>query len=204
MGEVRRRRPWLAVLLALVISGLGHAYLRRWGRALGWYVAITVTLVVLVPDAAVDQLFAGTAPPLADLLPALAVVLASVVDAYVLAIRNNREYERQAEESDRGVGHDQGVDQERGIGHDQGVDQERDGRSEPAATADSWSGDDSSAARTTAENDAFEPDTAADPETETKPTPVECPNCGRETDPEIDFCHWCTEPLPGSDESEPS
>lgn len=28
----------------------------------------------------------------------------------------------------------------------------------------------------------------------------ECPNCGRETDPELDFCHWCTEPLPWGDE----
>ena len=25
---------------------------------------------------------------------------------------------------------------------------------------------------------------------------VECPNCGKETDAELDFCHWCTEPLP--------
>ncbi len=22
-----------------------------------------------------------------------------------------------------------------------------------------------------------------------------CPNCGRDVDPELDFCHWCTEPL---------
>lgn len=22
-----------------------------------------------------------------------------------------------------------------------------------------------------------------------------CPNCGREVDPELDFCHWCTESL---------
>jgi len=25
---------------------------------------------------------------------------------------------------------------------------------------------------------------------------VKCPNCGKETDAELDFCHWCTEPLP--------
>ncbi|MFC7186031.1 DUF7575 domain-containing protein [Halorubrum yunnanense] len=25
---------------------------------------------------------------------------------------------------------------------------------------------------------------------------VECPSCGKETDAELDFCHWCTEPLP--------
>lgn len=22
-----------------------------------------------------------------------------------------------------------------------------------------------------------------------------CPHCGRDADPELDFCHWCTEPL---------
>lgn len=22
-----------------------------------------------------------------------------------------------------------------------------------------------------------------------------CPHCGQEVDPELDFCHWCTEPL---------
>jgi len=31
-------------------------------------------------------------------------------------------------------------------------------------------------------------------------TGVECPTCGRETDADIDFCHWCTEPLPWADE----
>ncbi|MFC5277193.1 zinc ribbon domain-containing protein [Halorubrum rubrum] len=31
------------------------------------------------------------------------------------------------------------------------------------------------------------------------PTRLECPHCGRETDAELDFCHWCTEPLPWSD-----
>jgi len=28
---------------------------------------------------------------------------------------------------------------------------------------------------------------------------VECPSCGKETDAELDFCHWCTEPLPWAD-----
>ncbi|MUW15466.1 zinc ribbon domain-containing protein [Halorubrum sp. CBA1125] len=29
---------------------------------------------------------------------------------------------------------------------------------------------------------------------------VECPSCGKETDADIDFCHWCTEPLPWATE----
>lgn len=94
MSEMGRKRPWLAVLLALVISGLGHAYLRRWGRALGWYVAITITLVFVVPDGAIDQLLAGSPPPVGDIFPALLVAVASVVDAYVLAVRHNRTVEK--------------------------------------------------------------------------------------------------------------
>ena len=102
MTDRSRRRPWLAALLALVVSGLGHAYLRRWARALGWYVAVTATLVVVVPDPAVDRLIAGDAPPIADIAPAVLVVAASVIDAYVLAVRNNRERDRsEAEEAER-------------------------------------------------------------------------------------------------------
>ncbi|EMA68642.1 hypothetical protein C461_03397 [Halorubrum aidingense JCM 13560] len=96
MSNRSRRRPWLAALLALVVSGLGHAYLRRWARAFGWYVVITATVVFIVPDAAVDQLFAGERPPLSDIAPVLFIVAASVVDAYAIAVRTNREYDRQA------------------------------------------------------------------------------------------------------------
>lgn len=28
---------------------------------------------------------------------------------------------------------------------------------------------------------------------------VSCPHCGRSTDPELDFCTWCTEPLDASE-----
>jgi len=29
---------------------------------------------------------------------------------------------------------------------------------------------------------------------------TECPNCGKELDGDLDFCHWCTTPLDGADE----
>ena len=29
---------------------------------------------------------------------------------------------------------------------------------------------------------------------------VACPNCGRELDADLDFCHWCTTPLDGGAE----
>ncbi|WP_050034086.1 DUF7575 domain-containing protein [Halorubrum halophilum] len=99
-----RRRPWLAAALALLMSGLGHAYLRRWARAFGWYAVITATLVFIVPDPAVDRLVAGDPPPIADIAPVLVVVAASVVDAYVLAVRNNRAHERRSSSTETGGG----------------------------------------------------------------------------------------------------
>ncbi|MFW6316968.1 MAG: DUF7575 domain-containing protein [Halorubrum sp.] len=169
MTDRSRRRPWLAVLLALVVSGLGHAYLRRWGRAFGWYAAVTATLVFIVPDAAVEGLIAGDPPPVADVAPALVVVAASVIDAYVLAVRNNREVERErragaSERSDPGAST---------IGADPGT----------------------STGGTTAGPRTDRPDRMTD-EDETPAEQVSCPHCGRETDPSFDFCQWCAEPVP--------
>jgi hypothetical protein len=93
MSDRGPRRPWLAALLALVVSGLGHAYLRRWARALGWYAAVTATVVLFVPESAIDGVFAGDPPPIRAVAPAAAVVAASVIDAYVVAHRVNRERE---------------------------------------------------------------------------------------------------------------
>jgi hypothetical protein len=99
MTDHTRRRPWLAALLALVVSGLGHAYLRRWARAFGWYVAVTAVVFVFVPESAISSVLAGGPPPLRDVAPAAAVVGASVIDAYVLALRNNREHGRERDAS---------------------------------------------------------------------------------------------------------
>jgi hypothetical protein len=151
MSEHTRRRPWLAALLALVVSGLGHAYLRRWARAFGWYVAVTAAVFVFVPESAVSGALAGDPPAVEDIAPAAAVVGASVIDAYVVALRSNRAHER-----------------------------ERD------------------AARATASETSPGEGTGEEP----GPTPaadgdgtVRCPECGKETDPTVDFCQWCAEPL---------
>ena len=189
MSDVSRRRPWLAVLLAIVISGLGHAYLRRWGRAFAWYVAITATLVFFVPDAALDQLFAQELPPVGDIAPALVVIVASIVDAYVIAVRNNREYERQQRAKTTGGGVPGSSGPESGF--DDGPEPGSDG----SLTGEVDSpGSDDAVADPTAETPAAETPTAETPT-------VDCPHCGRETDPEIDFCHWCTEPLDRGDDA---
>ncbi|GAA0509082.1 hypothetical protein SAMN04488066_11627 [Halorubrum aquaticum] len=201
MSEIRRRRPWLAVLLALLISGLGHAYLRRWARAFGWYVVITATLVFLVPDAAVDQLLARETPPALDVAPGLLAVLASVVDAYVLAVRNNRRYDSQrrpsggdASTTEAGTGTSETGTRatETGTGTTDIGTVEMDGSNaakrdvsdaEPAGR-----GDERRARRTGS-------DDSAGRSPGTVPSTIECPHCGRDTDAELDFCHWCTEPL---------
>ncbi|ESP88980.1 zinc ribbon domain-containing protein [Candidatus Halobonum tyrrellensis] len=81
-------RPWLAALLALVVTGAGHAYLRRWARALGWFLFTFAAVATFVPEEAIQATFSGGTPadPLALAPPAL-VVFASAADAYLLARR---------------------------------------------------------------------------------------------------------------------
>ncbi|MFC6754050.1 DUF7575 domain-containing protein [Halorubrum tibetense] len=192
MSDLTRRRPWLAVLLAVLVSGLGHAYLRRWGRAFGWYVAITATLVLLVPDAAMEQLFAREIPPIADVAPALVVVVASILDAYLVAVRNNREYERQRR---TGVTAEANRESDRpeagGTGRAGRGSSSRDGSTGISSATDPPATGPHVTESTPADATAAGPATEADD----APPTIDCPHCGRETDAEIDFCHWCTEPL---------
>jgi len=163
MSDRSLRRPWLAALLALLVSGLGHAYLRRWARALGWYLAVAAAVFVFVPDGAITTTFSGDPPPVRDLAPAAAVVGASVIDAYVVARRNNREYERERSAA-RATGAS-GVS----------VDVDGDPDEASAGAADAADAVDATDADGT----------------------VRCPECGKETDPTVDFCQWCAEPLSG-------
>ena len=126
-----RRRPAVAAVLALAVAGLGHAYLRRWGRAAAWFLTIVTTAVVLIgvfadPNASIEEL------PLTVMVPLIGLFILSAVDAYLLAAR----------------------------------------ASAPAASG-----------RERAQE-------AADEDERTQ-----CPNCGHEVDPELDFCHWCTQRL---------
>ena len=122
-------RPAVAAVLALAVAGLGHAYLRRWGRAAAWFLTIVTTAVVLLgafadPNATsnVDEW------PLTVVVPLVGLFVLSAVDAYLLATRTPT--------------------------------------SKSAAAVDA--------------------DEEGDPR---------CPDCGREVDPELDFCHWCTRRL---------
>jgi len=161
------RRPWLAAALAILVSGLGHAYLRRWARAFGWYAVITATLVFVVPDTAVDQVVAGDPPPIGDIAPVLIVVAASVVDAYVLAVRDNRAQERSSSSTEAASSADR--------------DEVTRGRDEVTRDRDevTWGAEQGS----------------ADPVTDSTTATLSCPHCGRDTDATLDFCQWCAESL---------
>lgn len=154
------------------MSGLGHAYLRRWARAFGWYALITGTLVFVVPDAAVDRVVAGERPPIGDIAPALGAVAASVVDAYVLAVRHNRTREKRSSSTSAAK------DAPASDGRDEAV---RGDDSEIAAAA--W---------TAETDDAPGPSQQASGSVDDA---VSCPHCGREADATLEFCQWCAEPL---------
>ena len=104
--ESSAKRPWVAALLGTVATGLGHLYLRKWGRALWWVALLVATGVLFVPEAAFDALVSGVAVPsvlatgpaalrsvlAADavaLWPVAAIGALSVLDAYLLARAHN-------------------------------------------------------------------------------------------------------------------
>ncbi|ELZ12165.1 hypothetical protein C479_05138 [Halovivax asiaticus JCM 14624] len=128
MGHsISRKRPWLAAVLATLVTGLGHLYLRRWRRALGWLFVVFVTGALFVPPEAMEALVnEGAIDPVA-LAPSLLVGAFSVVDAYLVARALNM-------------------------------------RNQAAAAVVN----------------------------EDESTVSTCPNCGKELDPDLDFCQWCT------------
>lgn len=99
MEQIRWKRPWLAALLGVLGTGFGHLYLRRWWRAVGWFLASFVTSALFVSEEVLQTASALvmdpssasiSAFPVMELLPIYAILAASVVDAYVIARMNNR------------------------------------------------------------------------------------------------------------------
>ena len=84
-----RKRPWLAALLSLLATGLGHLYLRRWRRALGWLLATVGVSALLVDPQVLESLAGGTVTDPLALAPIVVVSGLCVFDAYVLAYAQN-------------------------------------------------------------------------------------------------------------------
>lgn len=154
------KRPWLAALLGTLATGLGHVYLRRWKRGLGWFVVAVVASGLLVPPEAARALLSGSGGDVATLAPLLAIGVASVADAYVLArMRRNDTDDREGVE----------------------------------AAATSASGSEPESEDGVVEGDVAVGRVSGSPD-------AECPECGKELDPDLGFCPWCTVQLDGADE----
>jgi len=151
MSSQREKRPWLAAFLGTLATGLGHFYLRRWKRGLGWFAAAVATSVLFVPPEAARTLLDGGGDP-ATLAPVLIVGVASVADAYVLA-RSRQHRSRVADARRAATGGEYGRD-------------DVDGAAAGTATS-----------------------TGEKMTTDAEET---CPHCGKELDPDLDFCPWCT------------
>jgi hypothetical protein len=135
-----RKRPWFAVVLTMVVPGLGHLYLRLWGRAILWVGLALLGAGLAVPrDRWPESLSPETVIAPFQSLPLESVILLSgvlalcIVDVYLMALRRN----------------------------------ELITRSERIAAGE---------------------------------TPQQCPNCGKELDQDLDFCHWCTTEIGAGEE----
>ncbi|WP_096390703.1 DUF7575 domain-containing protein [Halopenitus persicus] len=183
---LHRLRPWIAAALALAIVGLGHAYLRRWGRGLVWLFTVVGASVVLHSVNDVEPVNPLTNPegvPAVVLIPITALVLLSAIDAYVLGRRDRDRARTQARAAVVGDGTD---------------DRSMNGPADPpSGTSDRSSGNGPTTTGT-----ERPPTRNAVPATPTETPAVTCPHCGKETDAELDFCHWCTEPLPTDGEGD--
>ena len=139
-----RGNPLIAGFLGLLVTGLGHLYLRRWLRVLGWLGVAFIVSMLFVPEPTARAITSGASletSMLLSLLPVLLVEGASAIDASRIAKRSTRQ-----------------------TTGDQVV---------PRA------------------------------ETETENSTVACPVCGKETDSELGFCHWCTSEIEVQSDTEP-
>jgi hypothetical protein len=160
-------RPILAAVLALVFPGLGHLVLRRWGRALLWHVTIVGGGVALLTLYDVDT--GGSVMPPTEAADAAAALPPEVtIPIAILSVLSS---------IDAFV-----------VGRAAVAERNRVDPTAEAARRHTASADDEG-------HDTVSPVTEITGDGD-RSMEVKCPNCGKETDAELDFCHWCTEPLP--------
>ncbi len=106
LEEVQQKRPWLAALLAVIVPGLGHIYIRMWLRAALWFALYFVTIEFMVPDDALPGTIsvsafadAGAAIPPTVALLVLMVSVTNIIDAYLLTKQQNRVVRRHSGEA---------------------------------------------------------------------------------------------------------
>ncbi|CAJ51580.1 zinc ribbon domain-containing protein [Haloquadratum walsbyi] len=92
MAQRRPRRPWVVLLLGMLATGLGHIYLRRWARGIGWFAATIAVSALFIPPEAIQTIWSANSD-ISTFAPAIGVALASVADAYVLARNDQRSWD---------------------------------------------------------------------------------------------------------------
>jgi hypothetical protein len=163
-------RPVLAAVLAVVFPGLGHLSLRRWGRALLWHLTIVGGGVALFALYEVEPVDPFAGPAAVTAAVPTDVTLPIVLLSALSALDAYLVGRAAVAERERADAAAEAVRRRvEGADGDDGGDS---GRTPPAAAAGGEDG--------------------GTPE-------VSCPNCGKEVDADLDFCHWCTEPLPWAD-----
>ena len=160
-------RPVLAAVLALVFPGLGHLSLRRWGRALLWHLTIVGGGVALFALYDVEPVDPLAGPAAVTAAVPTDVTLPIVLLSALSALDAYLVGRADVAERERAAAAAEAI--RRRTATPEG-DERADGDPSPSAAAAGGEDGDS-------------------PE-------VTCPNCGRDADADLDFCHWCTEPLP--------
>jgi TM2 domain-containing membrane protein YozV len=69
------RRTWVAVVLSLLITGLGHFYLRKWRRGLGFFGLALMVGILASSYLSYEQIF----------IVGAIIAVASAIDAYNLS-----------------------------------------------------------------------------------------------------------------------
>jgi hypothetical protein len=82
-----RYRPFVAAVLGMLVTGLGHVYLRRWLRAAAWLATAFAVSVAFVPETTAAAILAGETVDPMLLLPGAAVGFGSALDAFLIARR---------------------------------------------------------------------------------------------------------------------
>jgi hypothetical protein len=159
-------RPVLAAVLALVFPGLGHLSLRRWGRALLWHVTIVGGGVALFALYDVQPVDPFAGPAAVTAAVPTDVTFPIVVLSVLSALDAYL------------VGRADVAERERAAAAAEAIR-----RRAASAEGDDGTGAGAVPPGAVGSGDGEAPD-------------VTCPNCGREADADLDFCHWCTEPLP--------
>jgi hypothetical protein len=88
--ESLRNNPLLAALLATVATGLGHLYLRRWLRAVGWLGVTVIASALFVPESAFSAIDSVTLSESLSILPIVFISAASALDAFLIAKMETR------------------------------------------------------------------------------------------------------------------